>query len=461
MKSILLCRVSSKEQEETGYSLPAQEKLLKEYANKKLLVFEKVFSISESASGKKQRETFLEMIRYVKENNIKIIICEKVDRLTRNLKDAVSINDWINEDSERQVHFIKENFVLSRDSRSNEKFIWNIKVSVAQYYIDNLSEEVRKGQKEKIAQGWLPTKPPLGYKTIGEKGHKIHVVDDTKAPLVKKMFELYSTSNYSIRRLTQIMYEQGLRNINGKRIIKTRIHEYLSDPFYIGKNRWKGQITAGRHEVFITEDLFNTVQSILRSKNTPKYSKHLFLFTGVVKCDECKGSITWEIHKGHIYGHCNHYHACSQKIWSKEDSVEKQIIAIVEKLQIRNVRIIDWVRKALKEHHKEQIEYQTSSVNELNQTATKLQKRLDELYDDKLDGVITHEFYDRKNKKFSDELITIQSKLKKLTDNNSVYYQLGLNYYDLAQKGKLIYNKARLDQKRQLIRIIFKELYLR
>lgn len=172
MKSILLCRVSSKEQEETGYSLPAQEKLLKEYANKKLLVFEKVFSISESASGKKQRETFLEMIRYVKENNIKIIICEKVDRLTRNLKDAVSINDWINEDSERQVHFIKENFVLSRDSRSNEKFIWNIKVSVAQYYIDNLSEEVRKGQKEKIAQGWLPTKPPLGYKTIGEKGQK-------------------------------------------------------------------------------------------------------------------------------------------------------------------------------------------------------------------------------------------------------------------------------------------------
>ena len=77
-----------------------------------------------------------------------------------------------------------------------------------------------------------------------------------------------------------------------------------------------------------------------------------------------------------------------------------------------------------------------------------------------MDGVITHEFYDRKNKKFSDELITIQSKLKKLTDNNSVYYQLGLNYYDLAKKGKLIYNKARLDQKRQLIRIIFKELYL-
>src|SRR3989339_777616 len=132
-KCIIFCRVSSKEQEETGYSLPAQEKYLKEYCYKKELAIDKVFKISESASGEKQRDKFGEMLKYVKDKKLKIIVCEKADRLTRN-------------------------------------------------YIDNLSEEVKKGQKAKIEAGWLPTKPPLGYKTVGEKGHKIHVIDDEVAP---------------------------------------------------------------------------------------------------------------------------------------------------------------------------------------------------------------------------------------------------------------------------------------
>ena len=138
MKTVLFARVSSKEQEQEGYSLPAQEKLLTEYAERKNLEITKSFSISESASGRYQRKTFNEMLEYVTKNKIKVIVCEKVDRLTRNLKDAVSINEWIQEDPERQVHFVKENCVLSKESKSNEKFIWNIKVSVAQYYIEKL-----------------------------------------------------------------------------------------------------------------------------------------------------------------------------------------------------------------------------------------------------------------------------------------------------------------------------------
>ena len=90
MKAVIYTRVSSREQEETGYSLPAQEKLLRDYAQRNGFEIAKVFSISESASGKRQREIFNQMLSYVKRNAIKIILCEKVDRLTRNLKDAVA-----------------------------------------------------------------------------------------------------------------------------------------------------------------------------------------------------------------------------------------------------------------------------------------------------------------------------------------------------------------------------------
>ena len=49
-----------------------------------------------------------------------------------------------------------------------------------------------KGQKEKISQGWLPTRPPVGYKTVGETGHKTHIIDEQKAPLVKIFYLTHS-----------------------------------------------------------------------------------------------------------------------------------------------------------------------------------------------------------------------------------------------------------------------------
>jgi len=49
-----------------------------------------------------------------------------------------------------------------------------VKVATAEYYIRLLSENVKKGQKEKLSQGWLPTKPPLGYKTMASTPFFIH-----------------------------------------------------------------------------------------------------------------------------------------------------------------------------------------------------------------------------------------------------------------------------------------------
>ncbi len=188
MKAVLYARVSTRDQEETGYSLPAQEKLLKEYAERKGYDIVRVFAIFESASGKKQREIFDQMMQFVSKQNIKIVICEKADRLSRNFKDMVLVDEWLEEDKDRQMHLVKDSLILHRDSRSQEKLNWGIRILFAKNYIDNLSEEVKKGLAEKLRQGWLPTKPPVGYKTIGEKGHKIHVIDEDKAPLVRKMF---------------------------------------------------------------------------------------------------------------------------------------------------------------------------------------------------------------------------------------------------------------------------------
>jgi len=459
-KVICFSRVSSREQEETGYSLPSQEKLLADYANKNGFVVAKKFSISESASGQKQRKTFNEMLAYIGKSNVRIIICEKVDRLTRNLKDAVSINEWINGKLEREVHFVKENCVLNKESRSNEKFIWNIKVSVAQYYIDNLSEEVKKGQKEKIAQGWLPTKPPLGYKTVGEKGHKIHIINEDKALLVKEMFNLYASGNYSLKSLTEKINQEGLRGHNDNKVSKSRLHKLLSDPFYYGKIRWKEEVYDGNQEPLITKTLFDQVQEILRGKTTPKYNKHFYLFKGLIDCLECEGKITWEKQKGIIYGHCNHYRNCSQKIWVKDHQVEEQLLKYFDSFQIKSPRLLEWIRRALKESNKDESEYHLTALKNLNQRYEQLKRRLDRLYDDRLDEKINEEFYKRKFKQYSEEKDKIVQAIEEHSQASTKHQAACIDIYDLSQRARETYLKANQDQKRHLIGMMFEKLTL-
>ena len=462
MKAVLFARVSSKEQEETGYSLPAQEKLLKEYATRKGFKIAKVFSVSESASGKHRRRVFNEMLNYVRKNNIRIIICEKVDRLTRNLRDGVKINEWMNEDPEREIHLVKEGCVLTKDSKSHEKFIWNIKISVAQFYTDNLSEEVKKGQMEKIRQGWLPTKPPLGYKTVGEKGHKIHIIDEEKAPLVRKMFELYATGNYSLKQLVEIMYKEGLRTRGGNKLVKSRLAKFLSDPFYYGKIRWNGKIHNGKQEPLISKELFDRVQEILRSKRTPKYRKHFPLFKGLIRCAKCNSLITWYIKKGHWYGQHNNYKDCPERKNGtiRQEKVEEQLIPYFDQITIRNKRIAEWIKKALKESHKDEIEYHNKAIEELNRRYEQIQRRLNILYDDKLDGKIPPEFYEQKFKQYTREKEEIVSSIEKHSNAQTKYFELGISILELSQKAKEIYQKATIEEKRTLLSLVFSNLYL-
>ena len=108
------------------------------------------------------RAAFGEMVVWLRAHtDVRVILVEKTDRLYRNLKDWVTVDEL-----DAEIHFPKEGVVLSRDSRSSEKFMHAIKVLMAKNYIDNLSEEARKGQQEKAEQGIWPTKTPLGYLNV-------------------------------------------------------------------------------------------------------------------------------------------------------------------------------------------------------------------------------------------------------------------------------------------------------
>jgi DNA invertase Pin-like site-specific DNA recombinase len=461
-KAVIYARVSSKEQEETGYSLPAQEKLLSEYAQRKGFEVVKVFSISESASGAKQRQVFYEMMEFIKNKEIPHLLCEKVDRITRNMKDAVFINDWIEDDPDRQIHFVKQNLVIHKNAKSDEKFRWDIEIVLAKKFISNLSEEVKKGQAEKIRQGWLPTRPPAGYKTIGEKGHKIHVIDEKVAPLIKKAFELYSTGNYSMKRVCDELYKDGFRSMYGKKPAKSRIEDILKEPFYYGAMRWNDALyNNGAHQPIITKELFDKVQEVRTGGDTPKYKRHQFAFRKLLKCKECSGTITAEIQKGIIYYHCTHYKNCTQKKYTPEEQIEQKLLGVFKFFENITPNEAERIKEKIKKDHSAEIEYKENTIRTLNERYTFLQRRLDGLYDDRLDKLITPETWQRKQKEITDEQAGLLERVNKLKSEEAKYFEIWLNILDLARRAAEIYKKRSPEQRRTLLKYIFQSLLLK
>lgn len=461
-KCVIYCRVSSKEQEETGYSLPSQEKLLIEYANRKGFEVVKVFSVAESASGAKQRKIFGEMMDYMKNKGISILLCEKVDRLTRNLKEAVVANDWLEADQERQLHFVKQNLVIHKNAKSDEKFRWDIEIVLAKKFISNLSEEVKKGQKEKISQGWLPSKPPLGYKTIGEKGHKTHIIDKEKGPFMKKAFEYYSTGNYSLISLREKLYEEGLRTRSGSKLSKSRLEDILRDPFYMGSIKWNDIVYGnGMHAPLISKELFEKVQFMLTRGKAPHYKRHIFQFSKMIECGECAGTISAEMQKGFIYYSCKHNRPCTQKGMTKEKDLEDSLMGVFKVFEEITQKEADTIRDRIKADHQLEIDYKEGTLRTLNLRYNTLQRQLDVLYDDRLAERITIEKWENKQKEINDEQMGIQNQVTKLKNEETKYFEIYINILDLARRAKEIYEKRSPEERRLLLSHIFSNLFLK
>src|SRR5262249_16105142 len=132
----IYARVSSRDQEKEGFSIPAQLELLRTYAGANGYTIAQEFIDIETAKAA-GRAGVGQMMTFLKKNpSCRTILVEKTDRLYRNLRDWGTIDELGIE-----VHLIKENVILSKDSRSHEKFMHGIKVLMAKNYIDNLSEE--------------------------------------------------------------------------------------------------------------------------------------------------------------------------------------------------------------------------------------------------------------------------------------------------------------------------------
>ena len=460
-RAITLARVSSKEQEEEGYSVDAQTNYLENYCKTKHLSVVKRFKIAETASKPEMRKEFQAMLDYLNKHKIKHLVVEKVDRLTRNSKSAITIDDWLDADLDRRLHLPKNGLVLHKGSTSQDRFMWDIYVAVAKQYTNNLREEVRKGVYEKLRQGWYPgTRPPVGYLHTGDKGHKIQIIDPSTAPLVKLAFELYDTGNYSIKSLCAELKAHGLTNRVGKPLSKSYIHYMLHDKFYIGIMTWLGVEYIGKFPPLIDEDLWERVQTRLGGNTTPRVEKHLTLLKGKTKCAGCGGTISWYQQKGHWYGECKSNKPCKARGCARQDRIEEELAKYFNELIAPSPALIAWVKKELRQSHAAETEQYQAALNKLTNTQQRLDKQLQVLYEDRLDGRINAEIYDLKFKEKTAERRAVVKDIERLTSQNTKYIERAVDILELTQNAAEIFRIKPVEEQRILLGDIFSAITL-
>ena len=461
-KAVLYARVSSKKQEDEGWSIPAQIKFLHEYAQKNNIEIVKEF-IEAKTAKKEGRAEFNKMMSYLQEHEEeRSIIVEKVDRLYRNLRDYASIGDI----KGLEIHFVKENSIISKNSKSNDTLIHDIKVVLAKHYVENLSEESAKGIKERISQGYA-LYPPLGY-MYGDDGTNKHAIikDPERADYAVRAFNLFVYDNLSASAINNVLYEEGLRNKKGEKYALSTIQRMFKNPMYVGDYIYQGKIYPnGKHEALISKELFQLAQDKLNNVNdTTRQHDVEFPYIGLFKCGVCGCSYTAERKvkpsgKEYIYYHCTgkgKIKTCKKASYISETKIEKFILEILKGLENLPQELITEIKGSLKEIHDLKYEYSSTSQDSINKRIKEIDRMIANGYKRMLKNADSSEdeLWNATYKQLSAEKTELREKLACIDKADDEFYKQSDLILKFCKNASKIFLKATPSEKRTICEII-------
>ena len=292
--------------------------------------------VDEGLSGisTKKRKHFNEMIEDAKEGMFDLIITKEISRFARNTLDSLQYTrdllGW-----GVGVFFQNDNInTLDEDAELR----LTIMSSIAQDELRKLSSRIKFGHQQAIKSSVvLGNSRIFGYK----KENKRLVIDETQAPMVRDLFRLYATGDYSMKQLEVMFYEQGYRNYNGNKIAHTTMSGIISNPkykgYYVGnKVRIVDMFTKKQKflppedwvmfkdetgeivPALVSEEIWDKANEVLRRrsedvKNRQGVCNHANLLTGKLFCAHC-GAAYYRRESKSKDGTVNSKWVCSNKI---------------------------------------------------------------------------------------------------------------------------------------------------
>jgi len=457
MKAILLARVSTEEQREAGNSLPAQLKRLEDYCKSKGFDVIQTYSFDESAYKKNRKEfdKFVEHLLKTKEPLVAVI--DKVDRLSRDFFDK-RIGELYNKATigEIEIHFVNDAQILNINTGASEKFTFSIKLGLAKYYSDAISDSVKRSREQMIREKKILGKVPYGYKNERTDDDKQNVVvNRVEAEKVLQLFTLYAGGNYSIDRLSDYSKDNW-----GVRIPSTSVERIISNKFYIGINTYKktGEEYPHKYEQIIPKYLFDKVQEVKEGKSNfkgkNKTTPASYYSGSIIKCSVCGCAISPE-YKKKIK---KFMYSCTQ---SKRKHGAKYIMESVLTDQLADAfsylsvtdEVSNKILEGLKNLNESKFYFTEEKKEELNKQKTTLNKSLQVATNKYLSGntSITDKEYEENRQQILKNIELVNRQIEAIEQVDESFYITAKSVLAISRKAKELFLSSEVDERKALL----------
>ncbi len=464
-KAVLLRRVSTSMQEKEGCSLQNQQEVLKQYCERMGLEIIKDAELVES-STRGERKNFMKILNFCKKQRGGVaLVCLKIDRLMRNLKDYPKL-DEMRKEGQIELHLVQENLILHKNSKAGDLTILGLNVVMAQNYALVLRDNVVSGMNYQAEHGFCMYRAPLGYLNIRKTDGKADVIVDTdRAPLIQKLFKQYSTGLYSLKDMAKQCKEWGLTSkYNGKPLNTSAVHRILNNKFYIGEMVYKEDLFKHQYETLISPALFQMCQDIMHGRK-PEEKTHFktteepFIFQGLVRCGKC-GCLMSSYKKvktnEYVYIKCSHFKECDNPQLSEKKAL-KPIEDKLKKLYIKE-EIFTYIKKDLEKLINKQNEAHNREVKAVRKKYDTCQDKIKRLRSLLLEGHLTPEEYRDMNEDLKKEQYELEGKSALLTEADENFSIAISTIMSMAANAYQIFKSSRVETKRAILNILLSNL---
>ena len=350
------------------------------------------------------RPIFNEMLKRIERGEAEGILAWHPDRLAHNSVDGGQIIYLIDCGRIAALKFPQFWF----EPTPQGKFMLSIAFGQSKYYVDSLSENTKRGLRQKVRRGEYPGLAPVGY--LNDVRAKTIIVNRKRSKIIRSAFELYSQGNSTLGDISNFLAQRGIKTRGDKPFKRDKISFILSNPFYYGYFRYAGELHEGKHEPIITKKLFDKVQEVLKQRSKPQRKEKIpKAFTGLFHCGECGMMITAEIQKSHVYYRCtkkSKTKTCHQS-YIREEDLGQQLSSMIQKVSLHQ----GWAKQMLKMLEKEKANSAQSCfafVQENRKKLQELKRKLQFLLDSYLDQVIEREIYLEKKSEIMSQVKTLE-----------------------------------------------------
>lgn len=314
LRFYIYLRKSSESEERQELSIPGQERELRGLAERRHLQVVGDPLREERSAKEPGRPVFDEMVSRINAGRADGIICWKSDRLARNPVDGGRIIYDLGKQRIKALVTPDRTYT----GTAEDKLLLSINFGMATKYSDDLSDNVKRGNRDALTAGHWPGMPKLGYLRDANSGRL--VPDPVRFAQLAELWQRLLAGDRPLDLLAALNGTTGFRTRQvgkrgGRPLSKGGLYRLLRDPFYTGLMVRKGESYAGTHPPMVATEDFAHVQALLDGRVRPlaRPQHRFFTYGGLIRCAACGAGVTAKVTTNRYGTRYTYYYCCRKE----------------------------------------------------------------------------------------------------------------------------------------------------